>query len=104
LYAKQEASNKAISEEVAKNAQQQINDIRNELKALYPDINSFSISKEIINQIDNMKSDTVSLFVADFSKDLSKSQMGTLRNWLKSRIKADSLRLFIISKRKIQQI
>lgn len=75
-------------------------DIGNELKALYPNIRSYSITRNIINDIDSGYHDTVFVFMGNFSKKLPVSDKAKLKNWVKNRIKADSVMLMIEAVRK----
>jgi uncharacterized hydrophobic protein (TIGR00271 family) len=75
----------------------QFPDIRNELKALYPAINSYSISRAQIKNIDTVHIDTAILFIGNFQKAIPKSEQSKLKSWLKTRmnIKGDSLIVII---------
>ena len=70
-------------------------DIKSELKALIPDIVEYSINKSVVKSIDTVQTDTVILFLAKFSKPISRTEKLKLTNWLKSRLQTDSIKLFI---------
>ncbi|MBO9562699.1 MAG: TIGR00341 family protein [Niastella sp.] len=70
-------------------------DLRPELKALYPDLVSYSVGQSIFLQADTAKADTVTLLVARFKNRLSTSNRLKLQQWVKERIKADTVKLVI---------
>jgi len=70
-------------------------DLTNELKVLYPDITTYSLTKTVINSIDSNRKDTAVVFEGCFSHYNSKKESIKLRKWLKSRIRADSVELNI---------
>lgn len=80
-------------------------DIKSELKALYPTINAYSITKVTVSAIDTTLADTVILFVGDFQKPFQRSEQYKFKNWLKSRlaIKSDSLQVITRTVKKVDQ-
>ncbi|MFD0940198.1 TIGR00341 family protein [Pedobacter boryungensis] len=78
-----------------KKMENEIPDLRQELKTLYPQLVSYSIDNILVKRLDINKQDTITLAVANFKTNISKKEEERLRLWLKSRIKADSLRLMV---------
>lgn len=68
-------------------------DLKQELKALYPELLSYSIDNIVINRLDNNRKDTITMAVVNFKKSLAIKEKERLRFWLKSRIGTDSLQL-----------
>src|SRR6185312_14085188 len=80
-------------------------DIKNELKALYPAISAYTITKTTIRSIDTTRIDSITLFIGHFQKPLQKSERYKFKNWLKSRlvVKSDSLQVIIKVSKKIEK-
>ncbi|MEO6670080.1 MAG: TIGR00341 family protein [Ferruginibacter sp.] len=70
-------------------------DIRPELKSLYPTLLSYSLSQSPIYYADTTKVDTVTMLIVKFKKPLPKADYLKLQNWVKYRIKSDSIKLII---------
>lgn len=71
-------------------------DLQSELKSLYPDLERYSLSQSVFHSLDSTKRlDTVSLFTAKFSRYFSGPERRRLQDWLKHRIKSDSVKLVI---------
>ena len=70
-------------------------DLRAELKALYPEMNYYTVSNTIIQRLDNAKQDTVTLVLTSFSKTINVADQLKLNRWLKSRLKTDSVKLIV---------
>lgn len=68
-------------------------DIGNEMKALYPDLNYHSISNVVIRRTDTIPGDTITLVFANFSRSKGRSDRIKLEQWLKTRLKVDSVKL-----------
>jgi uncharacterized hydrophobic protein (TIGR00271 family) len=68
-------------------------DLRKELKILFPEIRTYSLSNIIVTHINTAKKDTLTLFNAELSKPMSKSAKLKITNWLKGRISADSIKM-----------
>jgi uncharacterized hydrophobic protein (TIGR00271 family) len=69
-------------------------DLRSELKILYPDMKSYSLSHTNAYALDSPRVDTVYLFTASFNKRMSGKVEQTLQSWLKQRLRADSLLMY----------
>ncbi|MEO5995838.1 MAG: TIGR00341 family protein [Chitinophagaceae bacterium] len=72
-----------------------IPDLRSELKSLYPDMRSYTLFQTIVNNLDSTKQDTISLFTTRFNKRIPRTERTKLQNWVKQRIKTDSVKLLI---------
>lgn len=68
-------------------------DLKTELKNLYPDMQTYTLSQTIVQQLDSTRSDTVTLLVARFRRRMPLRERPRLSNWLKERIKTDSLKV-----------
>jgi uncharacterized hydrophobic protein (TIGR00271 family) len=79
----------------SRNSKQVFPDLRPELKVLYPDLVNYSIGQSIFLQADSAKADTVTLLVARFKNRLSTSNQLKLQQWMKERLKADTIKLVI---------
>ena len=76
-------------------AEPAIPDLRLELRSLFPEVQTYSLARSVVISLDSGRQDTVSLFTASLKKGISKKNRIRLQNWLKERIKADSLKLLI---------
>ncbi|WP_285009687.1 TIGR00341 family protein [Pedobacter faecalis] len=72
-----------------------IPDVRAELAALYPALSSYSIENVVRQRMDTLRQDTVTLALVSFRTDPAPAELVRLRDWLRSRIKADSLTLVV---------
>ena len=72
-----------------------IPDLRSELKSLYPEMESFSLAQSISYNLYTSRPDTLTLFTAKFKRRFTHSNRTRLRNWMKQRLKSDSIKLFI---------
>jgi uncharacterized hydrophobic protein (TIGR00271 family) len=72
-----------------------IPDLKEELQSLYPDMKEFTIGQTIIRRVDTLRYDTVTLFVAKFSRYMPGSERAKMADWLKTRIKTDSLKIIL---------
>lgn len=70
-------------------------DLKAELRSLHPDMIEFAIGQTIIRSIDSIKYDTVTLFVAKFPRNVSATEKSKMANWLKTRIKSDSVKIIL---------
>lgn len=71
-------------------------DIRNELKALYPTLKSYSLGNAVVRVTDGSKQDdTLTLVVLKFSTPLRRTERAKLTNWLTGRLQADSIKLVL---------
>lgn len=66
-----------------------------ELKVLYPSTKSLSLSYTMEMNVDSMKSDTITLAVMKFARELQKSEKEKITEWLKARVGANKLKLII---------
>jgi len=66
-----------------------------EIKALYPGIKSFGVSKLAVRDADSLRLDTLRIALARFSKPLSKADVVKLQQWLRYRYQSSSLKLII---------
>ena len=63
-----------------------------ELKVLFPEIENYSLSRPVFNNLKTRKVDTVILFTANFNRRISPATKIKLKNWLTTRIDVDSVR------------
>lgn len=75
--------------------QLEIPEIKSELMALHPNLVSYSLNQTILYQTNTTQTDTITLFTGKFKKTISKSETQKLQNWIKERLKSDSVILFI---------
>lgn len=73
---------------------QQFPDLLNELKALHPDLVSYSATK-VVERRTNAKADTLTLVIVNLPKPLRSAQRTSLRKWIQARLKADSVKLIV---------
>lgn len=81
--------------EIGDNGAPDINgsDLKNEMKILFPQVETFSLSPAVFTHLDSARTDTLMLLTAKFSERMSSEKEESLRKWMKERIKADSVRL-----------
>lgn len=72
-----------------------IPDLSEELKVLYPTLQQYTINNVVLKRVDTTKLDTVTLAVAGFSTPLAVTDRARLTQWLKNRIKTDSVLLIL---------
>jgi hypothetical protein len=72
-----------------------IPDLRKELTSLYPDMRWYTLSQGVVCNLDSTRRDTISVFTTNFSKRVATTERIKLVNWLKQRIRSDSVKLFI---------
>lgn len=70
-------------------------DLKSELKNLYPDLQTFTLSQTVVQQLDSARTDTVTLLVARFRRRPLLRERTRLNGWLKERVKTDSVKLVI---------
>ncbi len=70
-------------------------DIRNELKALYPNLKYYSLSNVAVYGMDTLSNDTVTMVVANFSRLPRPSDYLKLQKWLKKRLNVDTITVII---------
>jgi len=67
--------------------------LRNELRVLYPDLISYSLSQAVYISADTIPNDTISLFAARFKSPLDKKEKVRLSAWLKQRLNLDTIKV-----------
>lgn len=72
-----------------------IPEIREEMRSLYPQLRSYSISNVEVHRIDTNLKDTMTMVVASFKKPLPVPERNRLQLWLKKRLNVDSLKLIV---------
>ncbi len=72
-----------------------IPDLKAELHSLYPDMKDFSLTHTVITNIDSVRHDTVTLFVARFPRYLTRSEKTQLAGWIKERTATDSVKMIL---------
>ncbi len=70
-------------------------DLRLELKSLYPEMQNYSLSQSVSYNIETAVPDTLTLFTGKFKRRLSRTNRIRLGNWIKQRLKSDSVKLFV---------
>lgn len=70
-------------------------DIKDELKALYPDISYYTISDVVLRHTDTLPNDTLTMVLANFPRYVNGNERTKLREWLQSRLKVDTLKLVV---------
>ena len=73
----------------------QVNDIAAEAKINHPNLQSFSINRTIMANLQANRQDTLFIAFARFGKNPNQQERRRFENWLKIRTKADSLALII---------
>lgn len=91
---KKDSATQVVNERLSK-MEKTYPDISKELKALYPDIDYYTATNVAIQRMDTLPSDTITLVVAGFKRNIRTSDRQKLQGWLKSRLEADSLRLVV---------
>jgi uncharacterized hydrophobic protein (TIGR00271 family) len=71
--------------------QNQSREIASEVKALYPDLQAFTLNKTLYLKLDSMKQDTTFVALAAFKRPLSKNDMTKLETWLKARVRSQKV-------------
>lgn len=64
-----------------------------EIKTLFPDIRSYSISRAVFITVDSARKDSLTLFIAQSPKRMPASERTKLEQWLKLKLQADSVRV-----------
>jgi uncharacterized hydrophobic protein (TIGR00271 family) len=73
-----------------------IPDLHAEIKSLFPNIASYSLSQTVFYSLDTLtRLDTISLLTVHSIHPISSSDSGRLKDWVAQRIKTDSLKLVI---------
>lgn len=92
VFKKDSARNSIVDE---RTSTMEIPDLRAELKALYPSLTYYTGSRSIIYRTDTLATDTLTLFVANFSKSPTRDERFKMQQWLKQRLQTDSVKLII---------
>lgn len=66
-----------------------------ELKALYPQVNEFSIDRTLLTHMDSLRQDTVYMAYMKFKTPPHRSDLKKIENWLKARVKSDQVQLVV---------
>lgn len=70
-------------------------DLRNELKTLMPDVQTFTAAQSLVLSQNSTKPDTVMLVYAKFSRRHTLSERRRVEKWLKSRTKSKHIKLIV---------
>ncbi|HEX2606870.1 MAG TPA: TIGR00341 family protein [Flavisolibacter sp.] len=70
-------------------------DLRNELRSLYPTLQTYSLTQAVWFRLDSARTDTISLLTAHFTKTPSRAELRRMESWLRQRIHSDSVQVFI---------
>ncbi|WP_338876752.1 DUF389 domain-containing protein [Spirosoma sp. SC4-14] len=72
-----------------------VTDLRNELKTLMPDVQTFTAAQSLVLSQNSTKPDTVMLVYAKFSRRHKASERRRIESWLKSRTKSKHIKLIV---------
>ncbi len=75
-----------------------IANLRQEIKVLFPVISNYSISNSTFFNVDSARSDTITLFVATTAKPVYRGEYLKMHEWLRNRLRADSLMVITTSR------
>ena len=70
-------------------------DLRNELKILMPDVQTFTAARSLVMNAASNKPDTVMLVYARFSRRHTPSEKQRIERWLQSRTKSKKIKLLV---------
>ncbi|WP_460672188.1 DUF389 domain-containing protein [Larkinella ripae] len=70
-------------------------DLRNELKTLMPDVQTFTAARSLVMNATNTKPDTVLLVYARFSRRHTQAERQRIQRWLQSRTKSKKIKLIV---------
>jgi uncharacterized hydrophobic protein (TIGR00271 family) len=70
-------------------------DLKGEVRALYPNMRNYILTRSVTYTLDSMRTDTITLFVADFDRRPPARDVRTLKEWLSQRLRPDSVKLVI---------
>jgi uncharacterized hydrophobic protein (TIGR00271 family) len=73
--------------------QRPIPDISNEVKALFPTISQYTLTNTVYISLDSTRQDTLTLLTAKTKRPLSTTEKRKLADWIKQRIRTDSVKL-----------
>ncbi|MGF7218094.1 putative hydrophobic protein (TIGR00271 family) [Spirosoma lacussanchae] len=72
-----------------------VEDLRNELKTLMPDVRTFTAARSLVVNSNSSKPDTVLLVYARFSRRHSAAERNRIQRWLQSRTKSKRVKLLV---------
>ena len=75
--------------------QHKIPDIKVELTALYPRMIDYTFTHAIVQSIRSTRKDTVAIFIGRCPEYLSRKEINRLRDWLRTQVSTDSIRIII---------
>ncbi len=70
-------------------------DIAQEAKVNHPDLKKFTLSRSMVNDLENKTTDTLLVAYAEFAKKPTTADTNKLLNWLKLRTKSDTVALIL---------
>ncbi|MFC5411957.1 DUF389 domain-containing protein [Larkinella bovis] len=70
-------------------------DLRNELKTLMPDVQTFTASRSLVMNANATKPDTILLVYARFSRQHTQAERQRIERWLQSRTKSKKVKLLV---------
>ena len=73
-----------------------VNEISEELKIHYKGLTNFAMSSALCKNLSSAQVDTVCIAMASFAKRPKKRELEKMRQWLKLRVKADSVRVVLL--------
>lgn len=76
-------------------SQQPIPDLKAELHALYPQMINYAFTHALFHNMQTNRIDRIVLFIGRYPEYLSRQERNKLKEWLKTRISTDSLRIII---------
>ncbi|MEE1540907.1 MAG: TIGR00341 family protein, partial [Paludibacteraceae bacterium] len=66
-----------------------------ELKVLYPQVKSISMSQMVVFAVDSIHTDTLTMALIDLKEDMNVVQMQQMQEWLKTRTKANKMKFVV---------
>ncbi|WP_317171769.1 hypothetical protein [Spirosoma validum] len=70
-------------------------DLRNELKTLMPDLQTFTAARSLVVNAATIKPDTVMLVYAKFARQHTWAEHQRIEKWLQSRTKSKRIKLLV---------
>lgn len=81
--------------ELTKNDGIPVADLRNELKTLMPDVQTFTAAQSLVMNASRARPDTVLLVYAKFARKHTSAERNRIRQWLQSRTKSKRIKLIV---------
>lgn len=81
--------------EASTNWDDPVPNLKDEVLALYPSLKYYAADNVSIENIEKRKRDSLMMIVSGFNKTLTKDEENKLENWLKQRLKVDTLKLVL---------